>query len=152
MGALAQFVHINIVAQDWKRLAQFYQQVFGCIPVPPERNLSGDWLEKGTGVQGAEIQGAHLRLPGCDGEGPTLEIFQYNTQKEPQETAINRPGFAHIAFAVDDVEVARDAVIAAGGRRIGELVTVQIPGAGVITFVYVTDPEGNIIELQYWGD
>lgn len=152
MGALAQFVHINIVAQDWRRLAQFYQQVFGCIPVPPERNLSGDWLEKGTGVQGAEIHGVHLKLPGCDGEGPTLEIFQYNTQKELQETAINRPGFAHIAFAVDDVEVARDTVIAAGGRRIGELVTVQIPGAGVIAFVYVTDPEGNIIELQHWGD
>jgi predicted enzyme related to lactoylglutathione lyase len=152
MGALARFAHINIVAQDWRRLAQFYQQVFGCIPVPPERNLSGDWLEKGTGVAGAEIHGIHLRLPGCEGKGPTLEIFQYNIQKKPQQVAINRPGFAHIAFTVDDVEVSRDAVTAAGGRRIGELVTIRIPGAGLITFVYVADPEGNIIELQHWGD
>jgi predicted enzyme related to lactoylglutathione lyase len=152
MENLARFVHINIVAQDWRRLAQFYQQVFGCIPVPPERNLSGDWLEKGTGVAGAEIHGIHLRLPGYEGKGPTLEIFQYNIQKKAQQAAINRPGFAHIAFAVDDVEAARDAVLAAGGRGIGELVTVRIPGAGLITFVYVADPEENIIELQHWGD
>jgi predicted enzyme related to lactoylglutathione lyase len=152
MGVLARFVHINIVAQDWRRLAQFYQEVFGCIPVPPERNLSGDWLEKGTTVAGAEIRGIHLRLPGCEGKGPTLEIFQYNIQKKDQQAAINRPGFAHIAFAVDDVEVARDAVIAAGGFRIGKPVTVRIPGAGLITFVYVADPEGNIIELQRWMD
>jgi predicted enzyme related to lactoylglutathione lyase len=152
MGNLARFAHINIVAQDWRRLAQFYQEVFGCIPVPPERNLSGDWLEKGTGFAGAEIHGIHLRLPGCEKKGPTLEIFQYNIQKNAQQAAINRPGFAHIAFAVDDVEAARDAVIAAGGFRIGELVTVRIPGAGLITFVYVADPEGNIIELQRWMD
>jgi predicted enzyme related to lactoylglutathione lyase len=150
MGNLARFVHINIVAQDWRRLAQFYQQVFGCIPVPPERNLSGDWLEKGTGVAGAEIHGIHLRLPGNEKKGPTLEIFQYNLQKKAQQAAINRPGFAHISFAVDDVEAARDEVIAAGGFRIGELITVRIPGAGLITFVYVADPEGNIIELQRW--
>jgi predicted enzyme related to lactoylglutathione lyase len=81
-----------------------------------------------------------------------LEIFQYNIQKKAQQAAINRPGFAHIAFAVDDVEAARNAVFAAGGRGIGELVTVRIPGAGLITFVYVADPEGNIIELQHWGD
>jgi catechol-2,3-dioxygenase len=27
---------------------------------------------------------------------------------------------------------------------------VDIPDAGIITFIYMTDPEGNIIELQKW--
>ena len=80
-----------------------------------------------------------------------MEIFQYDPQDEPQATAINRPGFAHIAFEVDDVGAARDAIIAAGGGTIGDLVVVEIPGAGNIEFVYVTDPEGNIIELQHWS-
>ncbi|MFB0547076.1 MAG: VOC family protein [Anaerolineae bacterium] len=151
MAVKARFVHTNLIARDWKRLAQFYEQVFGCTPVPPERKLSGQWLEDSTRVPGAEIQGVHLRLPGYGDEGPTLEIFQYNHQKERQETAVNRPGFAHIAFAVDDVEAARDAVIAAGGKIVGELVSVDIPGAGKIAFVYATDPEGNIIELQRWS-
>jgi len=135
----ARFVHVNLVAQDWKRLAEFYQEVFGCVPVPPERDLSGRWLDASTGIRDAHIRGVHLRLPG------------YDHQLQRAETAANRPGFGHVAFAVDDVEAARDAVIAAGGATLGETVSVKIPGAGPITFVYATDPEGNIVELQAWS-
>ena len=148
MALQATFVHINLIAEDWRRLAEFYTQVFGCKPVPPERTLSGEWLEDSTGVPGAQIRGVHLRLPGQGDEGPTLEIFQYNRQEKRLATAVNRPGFGHIAFAVDDVEAARDAVIEAGGGTVGELVSVEVPGVGTVTFVYATDPEGNVIELQ----
>jgi predicted enzyme related to lactoylglutathione lyase len=144
-------VHVNIIAQDWRGLAQFYEQVFGCIPAPPERALSGKWLEEGTGVAGAEIRGIHLRLPGYGGDGPTLEIFEYNRPAERVEAAINRPGLAHIAFAVDNVERAREAVLAAGGEEIGRVASLDVPNAGRVTFVYLTDPEGNIIELQHWS-
>jgi catechol 2,3-dioxygenase-like lactoylglutathione lyase family enzyme len=146
----ARFVHTNLIAQDWRELARFYEQIFGCEPVPPKRKLEGEWLEAATGVPGAQIQGIHLRLPGYGGQGPTLEVFQYNRQEDARETAVNRPGLGHIAFAVDDVEAAVDAVLAAGGRTVGEIVSREIEGAGMITFAYVTDPEGNVIELQRW--
>ncbi len=151
MAINARFVHTNLIAQDWKRLARFYEQVFGCTPILPERDLAGQWLEKGTGVPNAQIRGVHLRLPGYGDEGPTLEIFRYSPQAKRLKTTINRPGFAHIAFAVDDVESARDAVIAAGGRVVGQVVSVEVSGAGRVTFVYLTDPEENIIELQSWS-
>ena len=153
MSIQAKFAHTNLIAQDWRKLAEFYQQVFGCVPAPPERDLAGQWLEEATGVPGAEIRGVHLRLPGAErgDAGPTLEVFQYNQLRVRPETAINRPGFGHIAFVVDDVQAARDAVISAGGHDYGKIVSVEIPGAGGITFVYVTDPEGNIIELQHWS-
>ena len=147
----AKYKHTNIVAQEWRKLAEFYQRIFGCVPVLPERASTGEWVERCTGVPGAEVSGIHLRLPGYGDDGPTLEIFQYNRAQKRAETAINRPGLAHLAFEVDDVEAARDAVIAAGGARVGDLVTAEIPGAGRITFVYLTDPEGNIIELQKWA-
>ncbi|NIQ38551.1 MAG: VOC family protein [Proteobacteria bacterium] len=147
----ARFVHTNLIAKNWKMLAEFYETVFGCVRIPPERDLSGAWLEKATGVHGAEIHGRHLRLPGYGDEGPSLEVFQYNHQRKRPKTGLNRPGFAHIAFAVEDIEGARDKVLEAGGRSIGEIVSVEIPEAGRITFVYVTDPEGNIIELQRWS-
>jgi predicted enzyme related to lactoylglutathione lyase len=92
-----------------------------------------------------------MRLPGCGDDGPTLEIFEYNNAKEQPETAITRPGFAHIAFEVDNVEAAREEVLAAGGKCVGDTVTAEIANAGTITFVYMTDPEGNIIELQKWA-
>jgi predicted enzyme related to lactoylglutathione lyase len=147
----ARYVHTNLIARDWKRLVRFYEGVFGCERVPPERRLAGKWLENSTGVPEAEIQGIQLRLPGYGDDGPRLEIFQYNPEEERHGTAVNRPGFAHIAFAVDDVEAARDAVLAAGGGSVGETVSTDIPGAGMITFVYVTDPEGNVLELQRWS-
>jgi predicted enzyme related to lactoylglutathione lyase len=148
----AKFVHTNLIARDWHGLAAFYEQVFGCVRVPPERDLSGPWLEAATMVTGARIRGAHLRLPGYGDDAPTLEIFEYSPQGPPAPgAAIHRPGFVHIAFRVDDVAAARDEVLAAGGSDFGQIVSTPVHGAGFVTFVYVADPEGNIIELQSWS-
>lgn len=147
----ARFGHVNIVAGDWRLLADFYERVFGCVLVPPERDLSGPVLEAGTGVPGATIRGAHLRLPGLGESGPTLEIFQYGSGPERGPTAINRPGFGHIAFAVPDVAAAREAVLAAGGGVGGDIVTTGTSDGRRVTWTYVTDPEGNALELQAWS-
>ena len=144
----AVYGHTNLIAHDWRALSRFYQDLFGCIPVPPERDFKGPDLERGTGIPGAELRGVHLRLPGHGTEGPTLEIFNYNTLRETPETAVNRPGFGHIAFIVDDVPTAREAVLAAGGRAIGDVVTLTNALGKRLTWVYVTDPEGNVLELQ----
>ena len=150
MTVHARYVHTNLVARDWRALAAFYERVFDCTPVA-ERDLAGEWLDDATSLSNAHIRGIHLRLPGYGDAGPTLEIFQYADQPEPCPSAPNRPGFGHIAFAVDDVSAACKAITAAGGGLVGKLVTVDIPGAGRIVFAYATDPEGNIIEVQQWG-
>jgi catechol 2,3-dioxygenase-like lactoylglutathione lyase family enzyme len=150
MPISARYTHTNLIARDWRRLAEFYEQVLGCTPVPPERHLAGSWLEEATHLPGAKLQGQHLRLPGFGASGPTLEIFEYAQMLERPATAVNRPGLAHLAFAVDDVPAACAAVLAAGGSAVGQVVTADIAGASRITFAYVADPEGNVIELQQW--
>lgn len=148
----ARYAHTNLIAHDWRSLVDFYQRIFGCTPVPPERDFSGPLLEAGVAIPGAHLTGMHLRLPGYGDTGPTLEIFHYNLLEERLPIAVNRPGFGHIAFEVDDVAAAREAVLAAGGRSVGEVVTLQ-PSPGVhVTWCYVTDPEGNVIELQMWRE
>jgi predicted enzyme related to lactoylglutathione lyase len=92
-----------------------------------------------------------LRLPGYGGDGPTLEIYNYNRLLDRPATAVNRPGFGHIAFSVDDVHTARQAVLDAGGEAVGEVVTLQTATGAQVTWCYVTDPEGNILELQAWS-
>ena len=47
MKIKAKYVHTNIVAEDWRALAGFYQRLFGCVPVPPERDYSGEALAAG---------------------------------------------------------------------------------------------------------
>ena len=73
----ATFGHVNVIARDWRALARFYTEVFGCEFVPPERDIRGPVLERGTGLPGAALTGAHLRLSGLGPDGPTLEIYQF---------------------------------------------------------------------------
>lgn len=146
-----RYAHTNLIARDWKRLASFYRDVLGCVPVPPERNLSGGWLDEATGIRDSQITGIHLRLPGFDDGGPTLEIFQYDVMPEHPAVTPNTPGFSHIAFAVDDVAAVVKAVLDGGGAEVGRMAVREVPGAGLLTFQYVADPEGNIIEIQNWS-
>ncbi len=144
MSISAKYAHTNLIAEDWRSLARFYQQVFGCVPVPPERDFQGERLDAGVRIAGAHLRGVHMRLPGHGDSGPTIEIFNYNFLENRSKAAANRPGYGHVAFMVENVAEARKAVIQAGGREFGEIVT--LPG-GTTTWCYVTDPEGNLIEL-----
>ena len=147
---MAKLRHIAMQVPDLEKAAAFYETVFDCQPIPPERNLSGDWLDRATGLKGAHLTGVHLRLPGYDDEGPTLEIFQYGSTPERSSIRPNTPGFSHIAFAVDDVATTAEAVLRQGGSAVGELTEREIPGVGRILFQYLSDPEDNIIEIQAW--
>ena len=147
----AHYVHTNLIAADWRRLADFYIRLFGCTPAPPERDFQGDLLERGTGLPGAHLRGVHLHLPGYGEEGPTLEVFNYSELASRPPTAVNRPGFGHIAFAVEDVAAAHAEVFANGGAAVGEGVALTVADGRRVTWCYVTDPEGNLIELQSWS-
>ena len=143
-----KYMHTNIIAKDWRKLADFYIKVFNCKEVYEKRDLKGKWIDKGTGVNDVHIEGVHLRLPGHGDSGPTLEIFQYNKSIPQESKKINREGLAHIAFRVQDVKETLNAVIEAGGGQLSEIIHQDIPRLGTITFVYAKDLEGNFIELQ----
>lgn len=145
-----RYSHVNIIAADWRKLSEFYQTVFDCEPVSSERDHQGPHTDAVTGIKDVRVQGRHLRVPGHGENGPTIELFTYNEQLGGQKPAINRPGFAHIAFEVDDIERVRGQVKDWSGGDYAEKITLDIPGAGRLTLLYMTDPEGNIIELQKW--
>ena len=145
-----KYVHTNIIAKDWQKVSLFYQNVFGCRPVPPARDLRGEWLDKLTGMKGAHLTGEHLTLPGYEGGLPTLEIFTYDNVTSGDLQAINSCGPAHLAFEVDDVPAILEKIKQEGGGQLGELVKAAYPGGVTATFVYARDVEGNIIELQSW--
>jgi predicted enzyme related to lactoylglutathione lyase len=151
MPIASKYVHTNLIARDWQSLAKFYCNVFECVPVPPERHYKGNELARGTGVPGTELHGVHLRLPGCGADGPTLEIYTYTVEQAGLLPAVNRPGIGHIAFSVENVQSAASVVISHGGSRLGEIVTLQTSAGAKVTWCYMRDPEGNIIELQSWN-
>ena len=145
-----RYVHTNIIAKDTARLIAFYKQTLHCTSIGQKRDLRGPWLDRLTGLPKAHITGEHLLLPGYDDSHPTLEIFSYDSLRDTLPPEVNRPGFAHIAFEVDDVHTTLAEIIAAGGGQVGEVVTAAYPNDMEAVFVYARDPEGNIIELQSW--
>ena len=147
----ARFGHVNVTGADWRRLAAFYTEVFGCELVPPERDIQSDDLDRATGLTGAHLTGAHLRLPGHGPEGPTIEIFQYDAVEPGPPTKVDRGGWGHVAFQVPDVPAALEAVLAAGGGRVGDVITTTTATGRRVTWCYATDPDGNIVELQAWS-
>jgi predicted enzyme related to lactoylglutathione lyase len=151
MPIKARYVHTNLMARDWRKLVRFYSNVFGCIPKPPERDISGDWLDRVAGLKKARLRGMHLYLPGFEQDAPTLEIFSYDEMIERPMPVANEPGYGHLAFAVEDVITSLRAVIGAGGSAVGEVMTTTVAGVGELSVVYARDPEGNIIELQKWN-
>lgn len=145
-----RYAHTNIAARNWKILSDFYIHVFNCTIKPPKRELSGDWLDKATGLSNAKLEGVHLLLPGYGDSGPTLEIFSYQDTHACKPVMANYTGFRHIAFEVEDVDTILSKALQKGANKLGEITEKNIEGIGVLKFVYFRDPEGNIIEIQSW--
>jgi len=146
-----RYAHTNIIANDSEKLIDFYKMVFQCKSIGEVRDLRGRWVDELTGIPDAHITGEHLLLPGYDADHPTLEIYQYDQAAIGDQHQINQCGFAHIAFEVDDVEATLSDVLRAGGGQIGEVVKAEYEDGRKAVFVYATDIEGNIIELQSWS-
>lgn len=142
-----RFAHTNIVSTNWKSLVDFYIKTFNCKIIPPIRNQSGEWLDKGTGLKNAKLEGAHLLLPGHEQNGPTLEIYEYENIENQKFISPNKRGFGHIAFEVESVEIILEKLIKNGGKLNGEVTKRKVEGVGEVTFVCARDPEGNLIEL-----
>lgn len=145
-----RFAHTNIAARNWKALADFYINVFHCKVKPPERKLSGTWLDRATGMPDVQLEGVHLILPGCGDDGPTLEIFSYEVMQTCEPCMPNRPGLTHIAFEVDDVDRKLRQALENGAQMMGHVSKMAVNGVCSLKFVYIRDPEGNIVELQSW--
>lgn len=146
-----KYVHTNIVAKNWKKLADFYIKVFGCSITPPIRHYRGKHLESAVNIKSVTLNGVHLRLPGYNKTGPTLEIFSYNPSLKTQKRKVNTPGITHIAFEVSDVNKVYKKVIENGGKKVGEIITLKRSDGKKVTWCYIKDPEGNMIELQKWN-
>jgi hypothetical protein len=146
-----RFVHTDLIARDWRKLALCHTDVYGRVLVPPERKYSGPILEAGTGVPGAALQGVHLRLPGNGPDGSTLEIFTYSKAEPAPRPEVCHPGFGHLAFQVAPANGASARVIQGGGAPLGEIDTLTTATGDKVTWCHVADPEGNILELQSWS-
>ncbi|SLN12225.1 Glyoxalase-like domain protein [Falsiruegeria litorea R37] len=137
--------HLNIVARDVDRLAEFYRRVFGCQDLRPPRELSGKAVDRGIGLRGAKIRSVWLSLPGA--VDMFLELFEFAAYEDRPAGSANSAGYAHVAFEVEDLQAAHEGILQAGGSALGEVTNLGSDETPYFA-VYMRDPEGNIIELE----
>jgi catechol 2,3-dioxygenase-like lactoylglutathione lyase family enzyme len=135
------FHHVAVRVSDIERATRFYVEgLDGVVRTSPGLR-EGPFAETVMGgTPGARFRVNHVDLP-----AGTVELFEC---LEPvNETGRFRPAEAaqlHFALQVDDVRAALRKVEAAGGKRYWPDVVSLGGGAHA---VYVTDPDGNVIEL-----
>ena len=139
-----RFDQVKIFAQDVHSLAGFYQDALECELLQPVRDFEDVGLGMGIGAPGRRIRLGFLGLPGT-GEGPILELYGF-----PDWDGADwpyRPGQGQVAFGVDDVEEAANRIVEEGGSYLGEVATWTAPSGNPATFVFMRDPEGNLVDL-----
>ena len=147
----ARFGHVNLTGHDWRRLAGSTRMSSAasssCLSAT---SAAPTWMPRPA--SGRAPDGRHLRLPGARRHRPYARDLPVRRDRPRiRGPRWDRPGWGHVAFQVPDVPAAVDAVVAAGGPRFGEVVTMRRGTAGTITWVYTKDPDGNLVELQAWS-
>jgi lactoylglutathione lyase len=125
--------HIGLSVADLPAMVAWYVRVLGFS------------AEVEFELPGGSIRGAMLRRP--DGTGLEL-LCHADSAGEPAEDpqrAILRRGYGHWAIAVDDVAATHARLVAAGAREVWAPRPAPPPAPGAMS--YLSDPEGNLLEL-----
>ena len=135
--------HTSCTVADIDTAVAFWRDVMGVRLAACARRTQ-PWLGHVVGLPGAPCRTAHLR-----GHGAHLEFIAYDGDWRGESVfgPANRPGAAHLAFLVDDIETTVRRMTAAGGSKLGE---VALCGSGPVAdclAVYMKDPGGIIVEL-----
>ena len=150
--------HTGITVPDLEAAVAFFTNALGCrelYRLGPFQ-ADDDWMARRLGVDRAAVIPQIVIL--ARGTGSRLELFHYVAPEQDQHIPRNSDmGGHHIAFYVDDMDRALEAV-RSHGAEVLDIPTVMAdgPSAGE-TWVYVRTPWGLQIELVhrregFWND
>jgi len=145
---IQRFDHCTIAVRDLEAAKTF----FGLLGFEEEQAkttvIKGEVFSKYMGVDDIEADHVTLVVPGLS---PRFEIqlLHYRHPEAANDTLnarLDKTGYNHICFAVDDAEAMVDRLRANGVEVRGEL-----KGFHDRLLYFVTGPEGITIELAQWG-
>ena len=139
--------HIALVVKNKENIIDFYTNILG-FQLRDRYIIKSADIRKGIGLPKAKAKGAHLIIPSSDVE---LELFEFekNIEKKSEEYIASHPGFRHIAIVVETLKETYEYLKNKNVSFISEPICVNEPDCFKgFKFVYMKDPEGNIIELN----
>ncbi len=151
--------HCNFNVRNLERSYRFYRETIGldlayflapAAPQAPDNGALGDLLRHpdGTVHDGPMNFAAALLSVRSDTRSP-IDVLQWTLPEpygEPYREA-NHLGIVRVAFEVDDLEAARNCLLAADLRSVSEIETWDMGEAGERRVVVFKDPDGIWLEL-----
>ena len=139
------FMHFGLTVADIERTAAFYEKFFGfrrkrLNRFPPEFIGGSPSLYR-------QPEGVYSDMIMLESDfGVTLEVFQFSNVEAGGPAEWQKTGYHHLAFKVDSVPEAYEALKADGIEFFFEPKQ-RGPNPGV-HWIFFKDPDGNMIELQ----
>jgi catechol 2,3-dioxygenase-like lactoylglutathione lyase family enzyme len=130
--------HFSFTVADLEGTTGFYER----LGFEPFKNYvsAGPDAAEGTGTPDAEIDIQWLRHP----EGSAmLELLHYRNQQTGSAAHNSRVGAAHLCLCVEDVESEHERLVGEGV----EFVSAPHHDEFGVCWVYMRDPDGNVVEL-----
>jgi catechol 2,3-dioxygenase-like lactoylglutathione lyase family enzyme len=136
-----RLTHIGLCVADIGRSADFYCAALGFAEVG-RMTVDDDASERLLDVPGLVLDLVYLER-----DGYRLELLGYTapgTQGDTDLRPMNRLGFTHLSFRVDDPDSVSAAIVEHGGRLLADR---TVAFAGGNRGLMLSDPDGNLLEL-----
>jgi catechol 2,3-dioxygenase-like lactoylglutathione lyase family enzyme len=138
--------HTGITVSNLERALAFWRDVLG-FEFSHNAHQKGEMAEQITGVKGAELKLAVVKLP----SGHKIELLEYLAPVDHNRDNHLRPcdvGHVHVAFVVENLGPLLGKIEASGWKAAGKPQTLTAgPNAGK-RVIYVRDPDGTTIEFM----
>lgn len=140
--------HIGFTVPDLDQAVDFFVNVLGCEPfydLGPFQ-AEDDWMEVHLNIHPRAVM-KRLKFLRC-ANGSNFEIFEYAAPEQNTTQPRNSDvGGHHLAFYVDDMDLAVEYLKAEGLRVLGEPTVRTVGPSGGQTWVYFLAPWGMQLEL-----
>jgi catechol 2,3-dioxygenase-like lactoylglutathione lyase family enzyme len=132
--------HTSLAVADLDEALRFYSEVLGYEVTLLARDMR-DEIASMVGIPGLSCDLAQCTSPVS---GHRLELIAFRGVPEDCDPRLPvRPGRAHVAYVVDDLDAALSALVAAGGAPVGAVTDFPEGRA-----VYCFDGCGGVVELE----
>jgi catechol 2,3-dioxygenase-like lactoylglutathione lyase family enzyme len=138
--------HVAISTPDLERLAAFYVDVIGFVPV-----MSTGWENRPIVDRIIGVEGSAARQQMLQAGNAHLELFEYSSPVGASANPDRSPddhGYTHFCLDVTDIDAEYERLRTAGMSFHSPPPTREELGNGSIRAIYARDPDGNIVELQ----
>ncbi|HXQ21176.1 MAG TPA: VOC family protein [Candidatus Acidoferrales bacterium] len=146
--SLVRLTHIGICVSDWERSLRFYRDALGFTYLS-ELQIAGEPTNTLLQLDNVELRALYLER-----DGTRIELLHFASpghRGAAQPRPMNQLGLTHLSLRVDDLAATLEALQRAGAQILDRS-RIDIPAFNAAA-VFVTDPDGTLIELvQSPGD